>query len=277
MSTLEAFILGLIQGLTEYLPVSSSGHLLIASHFFDITDEGTVMPFVVALHVATVFSTLVILYKEILWLLRGMFDFRSPRSTYQGSVKVFNDAQNYVLNILVSMIPVGIVGVFFKDYIESAFSGLVVVGVCLIFTALLLAFSYYAKPRVREHITLTDAFVIGLAQALACLPGLSRSGATIATGLLIGDSKKTLAQFSFIMVIPPILGEALLDCIKIADNGFDQAFANITPIAFMVGMITAFVVGCLACRFMIEIVKKGKLIYFALYCLFAGIVALVLA
>lgn len=277
MSFFEAFILGLVQGLTEYLPVSSSGHLLIASHFFNITDEETVMPFVVALHAATVLSTLVVLYKETLWIFRGLFDFRSPRSTYRGSCKYFNDEQNYALNIIISMIPVGIVGMCFKDYIETAFSGLVVVGICLMVTAALLAFSYYAKPRQRDNITMLDAFIIGIAQAVACLPGLSRSGATIATGLIIGDSKQKLAQFSFLMVIPPILGQALLDCIKIARQGWEAAFANISSGALIVGMLTAFVVGCLACKFMIDIVRRGKLIWFAVYCFIVGIIALVLA
>lgn len=277
MTFFEAIILGVVQGLTEYLPVSSSGHLLIASHFFDITDESTIMPFTVAVHVATVLSTLVILYKEILWIFRGLFDFSSPRSTYKGSVKIFNDEQNYALNILVSVVPIGIVGFCFKDFIESAFSGLLVVGVCLIITATLLAFTHFAKPRVREHITLLDSLVIGVAQAFAALPGLSRSGATIATGLLIGDSKDKLAQFSFLMVIPPILGEALLDTLKIIGQGWDAAFANISTGVLLAGMAAAFIVGCLACRFMIEIVKRGKLIWFAAYCLIVGIVALVMA
>ncbi|MBQ9439712.1 MAG: undecaprenyl-diphosphate phosphatase [Paludibacteraceae bacterium] len=277
MSYIEAIILGIVQGLTEYLPVSSSGHLLIASHFFDITDETTIMPFTIAVHVATVLSTLVILYKEVIWIFKGLFDFSSPRSTYKGSVKFFNDEQNYALNILISMIPIGIVGLCFKDYIESAFSGLNVVGICLIITATLLAFTFFAKPRVKEQISMLDSLIIGIAQAVACLPGLSRSGATIATGLLIGDSKEKLAQFSFLMVIPPILGEALLDTLKIISQGWEAAFANISSGVLFAGMASAFLVGCLACRFMIEIVKRGKLIWFAAYCLLAGIVALAIA
>ena len=202
MDWLQALWLGIIQGLTEYLPVSSSGHLTIASHLFGIEGEEN-LAFTVAVHVATVLSTLVILWKEIAWIFRGLFRFQ------------YNDETRYVANIVVSMIPVGIVGVFFKDKVEEVFgSGLVIVGAMLIVTALLLTFSYYAKPRVKENISIKDAFIIGLAQAVAVLPGLSRSGSTIATGLLLGNNKARLAQFSFLMVIPPILGEALLDTMK---------------------------------------------------------------
>jgi undecaprenyl-diphosphatase len=202
MEWFEALILGLIQGLTEYLPVSSSGHLAIGSALFDIKGEDN-LAFTIVVHVATVFSTLVILWKEIDWIFRGLFKFEMNAET------------RYVINILISMIPIGIVGVFFKDYVEAIFgSGLLIVGCCLLVTALLLTFSYYAKPRPKENISMKDAFIIGLAQACAVLPGLSRSGSTIATGLLLGDNKAKLAQFSFLMVIPPILGEALLDGMK---------------------------------------------------------------
>ena len=202
MDWIQALILGVVQGLTEYLPVSSSGHLTILSNFFGI-DGADNLEFTVAVHVATVLSTLVILWKEIDWILMGLFKFK------------MNDETKYALNILVSMIPVGIVGVFFKDKVEEAFgAGLLIVGVMLLVTSVLLIFSYYAKPRVKEHISLWDAFVIGVAQACAVLPGLSRSGSTIATGLMLGDKKEKLAQFSFLMVIPPIIGEALLDIMK---------------------------------------------------------------
>ena len=201
MTWFEALILGLIQGLTEYLPVSSSGHLAIGSALFGIEGEEN-LAFTIIVHVATVLSTLVILWKEIEWIFKGLFKFQ------------MNDETRYVINIIVSMIPIGIVGVFFKDKVEAIFgSGLLVVGFCLLVTALLLSFSYYYKPRQKEKISLKDAFIIGLSQACAVLPGLSRSGTTIATGLLLGNSKEKLAQFSFLMVIPPILGEALLTLI----------------------------------------------------------------
>ena len=182
-----------------------------------------------------------------------------------------------MVNILISMIPVAIVGFCFKDKVEAIFgSGLLVVGICLMVTALLLAFSYYAKPRQRENISPLHAFIIGIAQALAVLPGLSRSGSTIATGLLLGNKKERLAQFSFLMVIPPILGEALLDVKDMAEVGVSNAMAGLSPVALLVGFLAAFVSGCLACKWMINIVKKGKLIWFAIYCTVVGIAAIVM-
>ena len=172
------------------------------------------------------------------------------------------------------MIPVGIVGLFFKDKVEEIFgSGLFIVGLMLLITAALLAFSYYAKPRTKEHISMKDAFIIGLAQACAVLPGLSRSGSTIATGLLLGNKKERLAQFSFLMVIPPILGEALLDGMKIV-KGASEASSDVSLMALVVGFLSAFVFGCLACKWMINIVKKGKLLYFAVYCALVGLATL---
>ncbi len=263
MEWFEALILGLIQGLTEYLPVSSSGHLAIGSALFDIQGEDN-LAFTIVVHVATVFSTLVILWKEIDWIFCGLFKFEMNAET------------RYVINILISMIPIGIVGVFFKDYVEAIFgSGLLIVGCCLLVTALLLTFSYYAKPRPKENISMKDAFIIGLAQACAVLPGLSRSGSTIATGLLLGDNKAKLAQFSFLMVIPPILGEALLDGMKMMKG--EAVAGDIPALSLIVGFIAAFVSGCLACKWMINIVKKGKLIYFAIYCAIAGTATLILS
>ena len=259
MEWFEALILGLIQGLTEYLPVSSSGHLAIGSALFGIEGEEN-LAFTIVVHVATVFSTLVILWKEIDWIFKGLFKWQ------------MNEETRYVINILVSMIPIGIVGVFFKDEVEAIFgSGLVVVGCCLLLTALLLSFSYYYKPKQKENISMKDAFIIGLAQACAVLPGLSRSGSTIATGLLLGDNKAKLAQFSFLMVIPPILGEALLDVIKMMKGGVATVMGDIPLSSLIVGFIAAFIFGCLACRWMVDIVKRGKLIYFAVYCAVVGL------
>ncbi len=261
MDWLQALVLGVIQGLTEYLPVSSSGHLAIGSALFGVQGEDN-LAFTVMVHVATVLSTLVILWKEIDWILKGLLKFEMNAET------------KYFLNIVVSMIPVGIVGVFFKDYVEEVFgSGLLIVGCCLLLTALLLTFSYFAKPRQREHISMKDAFIIGLAQAAAVLPGLSRSGSTIATGLLLGNKKENLAQFSFLMVIPPILGEALLDVLKAAKG--EDAFAGIDTLSLVVGFVAAFVSGCIACKWMINIVKRGKLVWFGVYCAIAGAVTIV--
>lgn len=262
MDWIQALILGLVQGLTEYLPVSSSGHLTIISNFFGI-DGADNLQFTVAVHVATVLSTLVILWKEIDWILKGLFKFEMNQET------------KYALNIVVSMIPVGVVGVFFKDKVEEAFgAGLLIVGVMLCVTAVLLIFSYYAKPRVKEHISLWDAFVIGLAQACAVLPGLSRSGSTIATGLMLGDKKEKLAQFSFLMVIPPILGEALLDVLK-AMKGDEVVSESIGFFPMAIGFVAAFLSGCFACKLMINLVKKGKLVYFGIYCAIVGVSVLI--
>lgn len=266
MDWLEALILGLVQGLTEYLPVSSSGHLAIGSALLGIEAEQSMM-FTVAVHVATVLSTVVILGHEIWKILAGAL--HSPVSG------TLNDDQKYVLNIIVSMIPIGIVGVFFKDHVEAIFgSGLLVVGACLLLTALLLSYSYFAKPKLKDKISLRDAFIIGLSQALAVLPGLSRSGTTIATGLILGNKKENMAQFSFLMVIPPILGEALLDCIKAYKEGMEAAFGGCSMTALAIGFIAAFLSGCAACKWMISIVRRGKLIYFAIYCLIVGIITL---
>lgn len=275
MNTLQALIMGLLQGLTEYLPVSSSGHLTIASELFGIDGESN-MTFTIAVHVATVLSTLVILGSEIGKILKGTCNPLSPRSLKGNGTFLnrLNPDQRYVLNILVSMIPIGIVGVFFKDQVEDIFgSGLLVVGICLLLTAALLTFSYLARPRQRENISLSHAFIIGLAQAVAVLPGLSRSGSTIATGLLLGNKKEKLAQFSFLMVIPPILGEALLDVLKMVKG--EEATGGIDTLPLIVGFVAAFISGCAACKWMIGIVKKGKLIYFAYYCAIVGVASIV--
>ena len=271
METFEALILGLLQGLTEYLPVSSSGHLAIGSHILGIEAEENLM-FTVAVHVATVLSTLVVLGGEIFRLVRGTF---GPFNAGASGLARLNADQRYMLHIVVSMIPIFVVGIFFKDAVERIFGeGLLVVGCCLLVTAGLLAYSYYGKPRQKEQISLRDAFIIGIAQAVAVLPGLSRSGSTIATGLILGNNKAHMAQFSFLMVIPPILGEALLDTIKAAKEGFGAAFGDLSVMALAVGFVAAFVSGIAACKWMIGIVRRGKLIYFAYYCLAVGAVTL---
>lgn len=258
MTTLQAIILGIVQGLTEFLPVSSSGHLMLASEILN-TDLSAAddLTFSLTLHAATVLSTIVVLWREVWRLAKGLFSTK------------FNEEQAYILKIVISMIPVGIVGFCFMDYIEAAFSSVLFVGVMLLVTALLLAFAYKAKPRQKSEISYRDAFIIGIAQACATLPGLSRSGTTIATGLLLGNKKETVAQFSFLMVLPPILGNALLDILK-GDFG-----GGVELLPLVAGFVTAFVTGALACKFMLEIVKRGKLIWFAAYCALAGAVAIV--
>lgn len=272
MNWLQALLLGIIQGLTEYLPVSSSGHLAIGQALFGLEDGESNLTFTVLLHVATVLSTLVILWKEIVWIFKDLFARQSWRS-----YRDLNNGTKYAINILISMIPVALVGFLLKDKVEEVFgSGLLIVGIMLLVTAALLAFSYFAKPRQKTSISGFHAFIIGIAQACAVMPGLSRSGSTIATGLLLGNKKEKLAQFSFLMVIPPILGEALLDVKDIFEVGFSEAMSGISPVAALMGFLAAFISGCFACKWMINIVKKGKLVWFAVYCAIVGLLAIVL-
>ncbi len=260
MSWLEALVLGLIQGLTEYLPVSSSGHLAIGAAFFGLDGEEN-LTFAIAVHAATVLSTIVVLWKEITWILKDFFQFK------------WNAGTRYAVNIIVSMIPIAIVGFFFKDQVAAIFGeGLLLVGCMLLLTATLLTFSYYAKPRQKESLSIKDAFIIGISQALAVFPGLSRSGTTIATGLLLGNKKESLAQFSFLMVLAPIIGESLL---SLMDGGFSAEQSGIPTFSLIVGFLAAFISGYFACKWMINIVKKGKLIYFAIYCAIVGTITII--
>lgn len=281
MDIFDAFILGLVQGLAEYLPISSSGHLEIFRQILGLKLSGAdSLQFDVVLHVATVLSTIVVLWRRFVPLCTSFFTMRRDDNT------------RYVWKILLSCIPVGIVGLCFKDQVEQFFgvsedgsSNLVLVGVCLCSTAGLLAFAYFCRTfpakiaavrgnRKEGHgITWLDAFVIGIAQAVAVLPGLSRSGSTIATGLLLGDRREQVAQFSFFMVIIPILGEALLDVHKMMGaEAPTTAMIGAWPI--VVGFITSFVVGCGACKWMLALVEKGKLIWFALYCVAVGVLCI---
>ena len=264
MSWWEALILGIVQGLTEFLPVSSSGHLEIGQALLGTAGEEN-LTFAVIVHAATVLSTLVVLWHEVAQLFKGTF-----------STTKWNQEKDYVAKILVSMIPVFIVGMFFKDQVEAFFGdGLLLVGICLIITALLLWLSEFLGKRINRQgheVTYRDAIIIGCAQAIAVLPGLSRSGTTIATGLLCGVKKESVAQFSFLMVLIPILGEAFLDLLDLLQGEMNIA---IDWLPLFVGFLAAFVTGCLACRFMISIVRKQKLIYFAVYCLAVGTFAIV--
>ncbi|MBQ2374863.1 MAG: undecaprenyl-diphosphate phosphatase [Alistipes sp.] len=260
MTIIESIILGAVQGLTEFLPVSSSGHLQIAKALLGVEIEENLV-FDVTLHAATVLSTIVIFWAEIKRLLIGLFS------------RHFNQEQAYILKLIISMIPIGIVGFAFKDHINAMLESpyiLTIVGVMLLLTAALLAFAYYARPRQKEDISYRDAFLIGLSQAVAAMPGLSRSGTTIATGILLGNKKTIVAQFSFLMVLAPILGEMLLEVV-----GGDMVFDTIGTLPLICGFLSSFIVGCLACKFMINIVKRGKLIWFAAYCAIVGIIAIV--
>lgn len=274
MDWIDALIMGVVQGLAEYLPISSSGHLEIGRSILGLELSGAdALEFDVMLHVATVLSTIVVLWREFVPLCTSFFTLRRDDNT------------QYVLKILLSCLPVAVVGLFFKDVVEEFFGGgLTIVGVCLLVTAALLYFAYRFGTRpasaaapagkaAGHDITWLDAFIIGCAQAVAVLPGLSRSGTTIATGLMLGDRRDKVAQFSFFMVIIPIVGQALLDVKDmIADGTVGSQAIGWLPMT--VGFVASFAVGCLACSWMIELVKRGKLVWFSLYCVAMGLVCI---
>jgi len=258
MNWFQALILGIVQGLTEFLPVSSSGHLELGKAIFNLGTEDD-MTFAVVVHGATVLSIIVVFFSELRSLLVNSLSFQ------------WNASSKYVVKLLISMIPVAIVGLFFKDFVEQFFTGNVLfVGTMLIVTSALLILTNFAKDKGRE-ISFIGSFIIGIAQAIAVLPGISRSGATISTGLLLGNKKDEMAQFSFLMALIPIIGVNLLDVIS-GDISTDNP-SSFLPLA--VGFLAAFLTGLIACRWMIRIVKKGKLIYFGIYCLVIGIIAII--
>lgn len=273
MNWFEALILGIVQGLTEFLPVSSSGHLEIGQALLGTASEENLM-FTVLLHVATVLSTIVVLRREIGQLFKGTF-----------TTTRWNDDKQYVALLLLSCIPVFIVGVLFKDEVEQFFgSGLLLVGICLLVTACMLALSEYLTKRralqtaangsaVGHEVTWKDSLIIGCAQAVAVLPGLSRSGMTIATGLLCGVKKESVARFSFLMVLIPVLGDALLESLDLLLSKATAPAIGWLPLT--VGFLAAFLTGCAACRWMLAIVRRQKLTYFAVYCLLVGILSIV--
>lgn len=262
MEWYEAIILGLIQGLTEFLPVSSSGHLEIGKVLLGVETTDDLL-FTTMVHAATVLSTIVVFRRQILDLLKGFFRFSN------------NDQTDYVLKIAVSMIPVLIVGLFFKDDVEAMFGSIRVVGFALVMTAVLLFFSDRASrpgsssifpvKEYRNGISYWQAFAVGLGQAFAVIPGLSRSGTTISTGLICGVKRDVMAQFSFLMVLVPILGETFLEVV-----GGEFGASSVGGTALMLGFVSAFLSGLFACRVMMALVKKAKLSWFALYCLIAA-------
>jgi undecaprenyl-diphosphatase len=260
MDWLEALILGLVQGLTEFLPVSSSGHLELGKAILNVSPEKSLM-FTVLVHGATVLSTIVVFNKDIWRLFKGLFAFK------------WNEETAYVVKLLVSMIPVAILGLFFKEEIESFFDGNVrFVGMMLIVTAVLLLLTYIRKSNTRK-VGFLSSLIIGVAQAFAVLPGISRSGATISTGLFLGVKREFAARFSFLMVLIPIMGANFKDLA----SGDMAGNAEVGIIPLLVGFLAAFISGLIACRWMINIVKKGNLVYFAAYCLIIGSIAIIVA
>ena len=260
MSWLEALILGLVQGLTEFLPVSSSGHLELGKVLLNVEAQSDIR-FTIVVHGATVLSTLVVFFKEIWEILKGSLLFK------------WNSETQYLAKIVVSMIPVIVVGLFLEEYIESFFGGKIMfVGAMLIVTAILLGLTHFLRNKFQERkIGYGSAFIMGIAQAFAVLPGISRSGATIATGILLGNKKKDLAQFSFLMVLVPILAANMKSLI-----GFEgvEPGASTGSIQLLIGFLAAFITGWLACSWMVNLVRKGKLLWFAIYCLIIGLVAI---
>jgi len=257
MDWLQALILGIIQGLTEFLPVSSSGHLEIGKVILGTELKENII-FTVVVHGATVLSTIIVFWRDIIKLISGLFDFS------------LNEETIYVGKIALSMLPVALLGVFFKEEVESLFTGnLLFVGLMLFVTALLLGFSNFAISRNRS-ITFRDALIIGFAQAVAVIPGISRSGATIATSLLLGNKKDEAAKFSFLMVLVPIIGA---NFVEIISDDFSLVKTETTPL--IIGFISAFLTGLFACKIMINIVKRGKLIFFAIYCALAASAAII--
>ena len=274
MNWLQALLLGIVQGLTEFLPVSSSGHLMIVRDLLGVDGDGF-MDFTVTVHLATVLSTVIVFWKPICKLLAGLFKFR------------YNDETDYVFKIVVSMVPIAVVGLLFKDKVEALFSdNLFTVAVCLIVTAILLYLSDISGRRkkaapeegsvARNGISYWQALTVGLSQAVAVDPGLSRSGTTIATGLLCGVRREVMAQFSFLMVLVPIIGEQFLDLVK-SLTGDAVLGGGLSPVCLVTGFLAAFLSGLFACKVMIAIVRKARLTWFAIYCLVVSLLLLVFA
>jgi undecaprenyl-diphosphatase len=258
MNLLEAIVLGLIQGLTEFLPVSSSGHLELGKYLFGIDPEANFY-FSIAVHGATVLSTLFVLWKEISDLFKGLFKFK------------LNEETRYIIKLIISMIPVGITGLFMQDIAEKFFAGnMISLGIQFLISALFLALAMVIKPKERT-MTYLDSFIIGIAQALSVLPAISRSGATIATGIMLGNKKSEIAKFSFLMVLVPVIGANTLE---LTSGDFTKEGTSFLVIA--AGFLVAFISGYLACKWMINIVKKGNLKWFAVYCILIGIYSILL-
>ena len=258
MDILDSIILGIIQGLTEFLPVSSSGHLEIGKAILgDTSIPEESLLFTVILHFATALSTIVIFRKDILEIIKGFLSFK------------WNDDTKFVTKIVISMIPAALVGLFFEEQLEQLFGGnILLVGCMLIITAVLLFFADKAK-NTNKNVSFKNAFIIGISQAIAMLPGISRSGATISTSVLLGNDKTKAARFSFLMVVPLIFGKIAKDIL-----GGDLNFENQNITALSAGFIAAFVAGLFACTWMISLVKKSKLSYFAIYCAIVGVIAI---
>lgn len=259
MNIIDSFILGIIQGLTEFLPVSSSGHLELGKAILgdDSIPEESLL-FTVVLHFATALSTIVVFRKDIYFIIKGIFS------------STWNEDTKFALKIIVSMLPAVFIGLFFEEQLEQLFGGnIMLVGWMLLVTAALLFLADKAK-NTNKNVSFKNAFVIGISQAIAMIPGISRSGATISTSVLLGNDKTKAARFSFLMVVPLILGKIAKDFL-----GGDLSFESQNVTALSVGFIAAFISGLLACTWMIKLVRNSKLSYFAIYCTIVGIIAII--
>jgi undecaprenyl-diphosphatase len=261
MGIFQAIVLGIIQGLTEFLPVSSSGHVEIGSVLFGIQSQDNLL-FLTIIHGATSLSTIVVYWKDISQIFRGLLQFKN------------NEELNFTLKILLSAVPVFILGVFFSKDVEAFFGGRTMfIGFMLLITGLLLTFANY-KGNTTGKISYSKAFLIGIAQAIAVIPGISRSGATISTSLLLNVDREKATRFSFLMVLIPILGAMLLNVLDMIENPYLSR--GVSGTALVAGFLAAFITGVIACKWMIRIVKKGKLIYFAVYCFILGLLAILI-
>lgn len=258
MDTLDALILGVIQGLTEFLPVSSSGHLELGKAILgDTSVPEESLLFTVVVHFATALSTMVVFRKDIFEIMKGLFSFK------------WNEQTQFSAKIVLSMIPAVVVGLFFEEELEALFGGnILLVGCMLIVTAILLWLADKAKD-TQKKVSFPNAFIIGIAQAIAMIPGISRSGATISTSVLLGNDKNKAARFSFLMVIPLILGKIAKD---IMDGALTTQSGNTSVL--IIGFLAAFIAGLFACTWMIKLVRKSKLSWFAIYCLVVGLIAI---
>lgn len=259
MGIFQAIVLGIIQGLTEFLPVSSSGHVELGTVLFDLQPHDHLL-FLTIIHGATSLSTIVVYWKDIGQILNGLLQFK------------YNEELKFTLKILLSTIPVLILGVFFSKEIEAFFGGRTIfIGLMLLITSLLLTFAYF-KGNTTGKIGYPKAFLIGIAQAIAVIPGISRSGATISTSLLLNVDRERATRFSFLMVLIPILGAMFLNVLDMIEN--PNLSRGVSVMALVAGFLAAFITGVLACKWMIRIVKKGKLIYFAIYCFILGLLSI---
>ncbi len=259
MSLIEAIILGIVQGLTEFLPISSSGHIELGKAILGVKNADD-LAFTIIVHGATVLSIIVVFYKDLLQLFRSFIGFKW-------------DADNqYLAKLALSMIPVGLVGVLLEDYLAAFFSGrIALVGFCLILTGFILFLTTLERANPRE-VTFKDALLIGLAQAAAVLPGISRSGSTISVALALGIDKEKATRFSFLMVLAPILGATIL---KFRDLSAATTASDTSLLPYIAGFIAAFVSGVIACNWMLALVKRGKIVYFSVYCFIVGLIAII--